>query len=416
MPRTAGTGASVRTDGRAGPGGTRRWPIVATLALSTTVGYGVLHYAFAVLLGPIAHDLDASTTAVTGALTVSVLASAVAAVPAGRWLDRRGGRGLMTVGSIVATVLVLAWSRVDSLPALYLVLAGIGLTGAMTLYGPALAVVVTWFPEPHRRGNALLAVTVVAGFASTIFMPLTGYLTAHHGWRNTLLILAAVYATMTVPGHWLVVRRPSYPGRDGPAGARPRRSLRSVATDRRFWTLASVFVAHLTATATISVHLVTYLVERGHPATFAATVAGLLGVLSVTGRLTLTTAARRFQVTSVVAAVFLVQGIGALALAAVAGSAVGAIIAVLLFGIGFGVAAVAQPALVADIYGTAVFGTVSGMLAVPVTLAKATAPVAAAAARTGTGSYLPVLIGVAVACVVAAVGAGVCGRYLPRRR
>ncbi|MFC6020242.1 MFS transporter [Plantactinospora solaniradicis] len=414
MPGTAGTGASVRTDGRVGTERIRRWPIVATLALSTTVGYGVLHYAFAVLLGPIARDLDASTTAVTGALTVSVLATAVAAVPVGRWLDRRGGRGLMTVGSIVAAVLVLAWSRVDSLAALYLVLAGIGLTGAMTLYGPALAVVVTWFPEPDRRGNALLAVTVVAGFASTIFMPLTGYLTAQYGWRNTLLILAAIYATMTVPGHWLVVRRPSYPGRDGTT-ARPRRSLRAVATDRRFWILALVFVAHLTATATISVHLVSYLVERGHPTTFAATVAGLLGVLSVTGRLTLTTVSRRFRVTSVVAVVFLVQGVGALALAVVADSPAGAIVAVLLFGIGFGVAAVAQPALVADIYGTAVFGTVSGMLAVPVTLAKATAPVAAAAARTGTGSYLPVLIGVAVACVVAAVGAGVSGRYLPRR-
>ncbi|MBE1492228.1 MFS transporter [Plantactinospora soyae] len=416
MPVTARTGASVRTDASSDTGRNRRWPIVATLALSTTVGYGVLHYAFAVLLEPIAYDLDASTTAVTGALTVSVLTSAVAAVPVGRWLDRRGGRGLMTVGSIVAAVLVLAWSRVDALPALYLVQAGIGLAGAMTLYGPALAVVVTWFPEPHRRANALLAVTVVAGFASTVFMPLTGFLTAQYGWRNTLLILAAVYATTTVPGHWLVVRRPPYAGRNGATASRPRRSLRAVAGDRRFWTLSLVFVAHVTATATVGVHLVIYLVERGHPATFAATVAGLLGVLSVTGRLTLTTVARRFRVTSVVAVVFLVQGVGALALAAVAGSAVGAVVAVLLFGLGFGVAAVAQPALVADIYGTAVFGAVSGMLAVPVTLAKATAPVVAAEVRSGTGSYLPVLVGVAVACVVAAVGAGVSGRYLPRGR
>ena len=32
---------------------------------------------------------------------------------------------------------------------------------------------------------------VVAGFASTIFMPLTGWLDDRYGWRGTLLVLAA---------------------------------------------------------------------------------------------------------------------------------------------------------------------------------------------------------------------------------
>lgn len=382
------------------------------LALTTTVGYGVLNYSFAVILGPIARDLDASTTAVTGAVTASILAGALAAVPVGRWLDHRGGRGLMTIGSVAATALVVAWSQVGSLTLLYLVMTGIGLTGAMTLYGPAFAVVVGWFPEPKRRASALLAVTVVAGFASSIFMPLTGYLNAEHGWRTTLLILAVIYGVVTIPGHWLVVRRPPLATGDGVPTGRRHGPVRALGGDRRFWTLTLVFVAHTAAMSVVSVHLVSYLVERGHPATFAATVAGLLGVLSVTGRLVLTTAARRRRMSSIVADIFVVQGLAALALAVVAGSAVGAVVAVVAFGIGFGVAAIAQPAMVVDIYGTAFFGTISGVLAVPVTLAKATAPVAAAATRTSTGGYTPVLVAVAVACVVAAVAAHRTGRHL----
>src|SRR3982751_2462977 len=97
--------------------------IVAALAVTQTVGYGVLYYAFAVLLQPMASTLHATPATVTGALTVSVLAGAVLAVPVGRWLDRHGGRALMTVGSIAATALVVAWSQVHGILALYLVQA-----------------------------------------------------------------------------------------------------------------------------------------------------------------------------------------------------------------------------------------------------------------------------------------------------
>ena len=73
--------------------------MVAALAVTQTVGYGTLYYAFAVFLVPLAADLRASTTAITGSFTASVLASAVLAVPVGRWLDRHGGRAMMTIGS-----------------------------------------------------------------------------------------------------------------------------------------------------------------------------------------------------------------------------------------------------------------------------------------------------------------------------
>lgn len=121
------------------------WWIVTALSITQTIGYGVLSYSFAVFLAPMQHDLHASTTQITGALTLALLVSAVAAIPVGRQLDRRGGRALMTMGSIAATLLVIAWAYVDDLAGLYLVFAGIGLAHALVLYPAAFAVIITWF-------------------------------------------------------------------------------------------------------------------------------------------------------------------------------------------------------------------------------------------------------------------------------
>ncbi len=381
------------------------WWIVATFAITQTIGYGSLYYAFAVLLHPIAADLHTSPAAVTGALTTAILAWAATAVPVGRWLDRHGGRALMTTGAAAGALLVVAWSQVRTVGQLYLVFAGLGVAMAMALYEPATAVIVSWF-DPARRARALLAMIVVAGFASTIFMPLTGYLEDRHGWRTTLLILAGIYAAIAVPLHAAVVRRPpaTHPTERHP-GTAPRQDIvRAARRDPRFWFLAVAFVAHSAAMSTMTVHLVGFLTDAGHPATFAATIAGLLGVLSVTGRLLLTGAQRRIRLTTLVAAIFVIQAVAAATLPLIAGTRVGATAGVTAFGIGFGVASLAAPALLADRYGTTAYATIAGTLATPVTLAKAGAPLGAAGLLSLTGGYPPILAAVGGACLIAATG------------
>ncbi|GAA1039818.1 hypothetical protein GCM10009557_59480 [Virgisporangium ochraceum] len=290
------------------------------MAVTQTVGYGVLYYSFAVLMRPIAVTLQVSTATVTGAMTCSILAGAVMAVPVGRWLDRRGGRALMTTGSLAATGLLVAWSQVQQAWQLYAVLIGIGVTGAMVLYEPAFAVVVSWF-DSVRRPKALLGVTLVAGFASAIFLPLAGSLVDRYGWRTALLVLAVVHGAVTVPLHALVVRKAPHLEPDGPRPAATDRTagdraavVRAALRDARFWAMAVAFVAHGAAMTAMTFHLVGLLTDAGHPATFAATVAGLLGVLSVTGRIVLTGAQRRIRMTTVVAAIFAVQAVAALSL------------------------------------------------------------------------------------------------------
>ena len=380
------------------------WRIVAAFAVTQTVGYGTLYYTFAVLLRPIAATLHASTAAVTGAMTCSILTGAAMAVPVGRWLDRHGGHALMTTGSVAATGLVLAWSQVQQLWQLYAVLIGIGLTGAMVLYEPAFAVVVSWF-DAARRPKALLAITIVAGFASAIFLPLAGALVDRYGWRTALLVLAALHGVLTIPLHALVVRKPPSPRSAGRkhAGGNRAAVVRAATRDVRFWAMAAAFVAHGAAMSAMTFHLVGLLTDAGHPTTFAATVAGLLGVLSVTGRLVLTGAQRRIRTTTVVAVIFAVQAAAALSLPLVGASRVGAVVGVVAFGLGFGIASLAAPALLAGRYGTLAYATIAGILATPTTLARAGAPLGAAA-MLAVGGYPTVVAIIGAACLLAAVG------------
>lgn len=372
--------------------------LVGALAVTQTVGYGALYYAFAPVLGPIAADLGASVTSVTGALTLAVLVSAAAAIPVGRWLDRHGGRGLMTAGSALGAAAVLAWSAVSTVPQLYAVFAAIGIASAMVLYGPAFAVVVA-VTEPARRTTALLTVTLVAGFASSIFIPLTGVLADRYSWRAAVGVLAVLLAA-TIPIHAVYLRgtRPR-----APAQARQRRVRRATGAafrDPGFWLLTVGFVAHGGAVAVVGVHLVTYLVSLGHPPALAATVTGLLGVLSVTGRVIYTGLTRWLPATAVSAAVFGAQGFAAAALPLFGRSVTGAVGCVVVFGLGFGVATIARAAILADRYGTDGYATIAGALATPASIAKAAAPLGAAALA-AAASYAAVMTAVALACLAA---------------
>ena len=374
--------------------GGRSRRLITTLAVTQTVGYGVLFYAFSVLLTPIAADLRASIAAVTGAATVSILVAAVAAIPVGRWLDRHGGRAAMTAGSVIGVAAVLAWSQVRTIGQLYLVFVLIGLASAGSLYEAAFAVVIA-ATEPARRDRAVLAITIVAGFASSIFLPLTGWLLASYGWRSTLIVLAGILAAAAIPGHlWAVpARHTHHAGAHHRAGLRVRQALR----ETRFWVLTVAFVAHSAALSAVGVLLVAYLRHAGHSATVAATISGLLGVLSVTGRLATTGLARRYGMTTVAAVVFAVQAAGAGVLPHVSGSIAWAAVCITAFGLGFGVATIARPAILADRYGTHRYATIAATMTVPITLAKAGAPLAAAGL--GIGRFLP---WAAAACLLAA--------------
>ena len=381
----------------------RGWRIVGVLAVTETVSWGVLYYSFAVFLGPMRRDLGLSTAVVSGAFSVAVVVMGLAALPVGRWLDRRGARGLMTGGSLLAVGAVAAWSQVRTPAQLYAAFVLLGLAGAMVLYEPAFAVVVRWFDR--HRGRALLVVTLVAGFASTIFVPTAAALEHALGWRDALLVLAGILAVTTVVPHALVLRHDPADLRLAPDASRAVPGShppgRAVWRERRFRWLTLAFALHSLAVVVVAVHLFPFLREQGHGVGFAAAATGALGALSVTGRLVVTGLFARIPTAQVTAGVFAVQGAAAVVLLLDPGSSTAAVVFVVLFGLGFGVGTIARPALVVAEYGVARYATLSALMGLALTAAKVVGPFAAGAARTAGGDYAVVLLGLVVVSLLA---------------
>ncbi|HZQ37863.1 MAG TPA: MFS transporter [Dehalococcoidia bacterium] len=396
------------------------WVLVVTLAITETTSWGVLYYSFTVFIDPMHASFGWSRSAMTGAFALALLVSAAIGVPTGRWLDRHGPRLLMTAGSCLAALLVLAWAGVDSLPALYLVWAGIGVAMAGVLYEPAFVVVATWFRR--RRGAALTVLTLIAGLASVIYIPLAGWLVANGGWRRALVLLALILALGTIAPHALILRRrpediglapdggpASVPHDVQPGGAfaepdLPERSLaaRQAMRGATFWLLTAAFFLNGLGVSAMLVHLVPYLTDRGFSAGFAARIAGLVGIMALPGRLVLTPLGDRISRSLITCAIFVLQVVALLALLLVNGTA-GVLIFVVLFGAGFGAVTPARAALVAQYYGPASYGAISGAMAFFLTGSRAVAPVAAALLYDATGTYRIAFWSLTAASAVAAV-------------
>ncbi|HYM90964.1 MAG TPA: MFS transporter, partial [bacterium] len=352
------------------------WAIVAALSVTETISWGIIYYSFPVFLQAMERDLGASRVAITGALSVGLGVSALAAVPVGWWLDRFGPRALMTAGSCLAAILLIAWSRVESLGALYLVWCAMGLAMAATLYEPAFAAVVQWFAR--HRDRALLIVTLAAGLASTIFMPVAAWLLGRQGWRTATLTLAITLALTTIPIHAVVLRRPPRAGREpdrGPATpAIGGRSLHAALRSVVFWVLAGVFAVGTFTTTSISVHLIPYLTQHGYSAQFAAVAVGWMGAMQLLGRLLFLPVASRLGPVGVTASVCLTQG-AAMALLAIAVQLGGLAPAIVLLGAANGMATLARATTVVETFGRRYYGSIGGAIAVAANSARALGPV-----------------------------------------
>ncbi len=329
----------------------------------------------------------------------------------------------MTGGSILGVLMLLAWSRVDQVAIYYLIWFGTGLAMSATLYDPAFAVVTAWFDR--SRARAILIVTLVAGFASTIFLPLATWFVAELGWRGALVALAVVLAVTTIPAHALILRRrPEDLGLTVEGAVIPDRadatalpevpgvSARQAMRDPGFWLMTTAFFLGMLTTLAVGVHLIPYLILNGYSPGFAATVTGLIGAMQVVARLLATAAGGRWPQVWVLVIVLVMQAL-ALVVLLVWLAPAGIITAVVLLGAGRGAMTLMRPGIVAERYGRANFGAINGIVALFVSSAAALAPIGAGLAYDLAGSYRPVFMGLAVAGLLAALAAGLGTRPAP---
>ena len=378
--------------------GTRAWLIVWGVAVAQLVSWGTQFYAFALYVVPMEKSLGWSRTELNAALSIGLLVAGLVAVPVGSWIDRVGGRALMTAGSLLGALLLALWPLVGSLWLFYALWAVLGLSMAATLYDSAFAVMTRTFPRDYRR--AITAVTLVGGLASTAFIPLTQFLIERLGWQQSLHVLAAFNLLCAAIHFWLIPR--ATPPAQGAAIADDGEGLRAALRRPSFWTLTLSFTLNaLTFTAMIF-HLVPLLSDRGMGMELIVAGFTLIGPMQVAGRILLVTFGRRLSMGAVGSMVILAYPV-VIVILMLPPSALTLFSFATIYGLANGTLTIIRGVIVADYYGQRAYGAINGAITMPTSIARAAAPFLAALIWQAAGGYAPVLWALFVVALVSAL-------------
>ena len=386
------------------------WTIISTLAITETISWGIIYYAFSVFLKPMEAETGWSRADLTGAYSVGLLVMGFMAYPVGSWVDKHGARVLMTIGSILASLLMVVWSRVTDLTTFYILWLALGVCASLVLYDTAFAVVAKWFVA--KRTSALAIITFAAGLASTIFVPLSDFLLNLVGWRDAVLILGGILAVTTIIPHALILRRsPDDLGYLPDGGIKlptmevpiqQGNTLSEAVKNRFFWILILTFSLSYLSASAIRVHFIPILTDNGIDASVAAIASGSIGIMQVIGRLFFAPLEMRSSSYIMLSGV-LAMHVCAMIILVLSGALVWLVIPfILFFGMAFGASTLARASMLADTFGSAHYGKIASVMTFFFTIAGTIAPVGAGWLYDQFGNYHLVLI-IAVVLAISAL-------------
>jgi MFS family permease len=186
------------------------------LGITQIVGYGSLYYAFAILAADMAASFDWPVSRIFGVFSLALLVGGLTAPIAGRWMDRFGAPALMTAGSALASAALLAVAAAPGPVTFTVALVVLQCVATFVLYDAAFtALVQTRGSDARLR---IMHLTLIAGFASTIFWPLTAWLNGWLDWRSVMLAFAVLNLLICTPIH-AILARARIPEDDAPTGA-----------------------------------------------------------------------------------------------------------------------------------------------------------------------------------------------------
>ncbi|MCB1433881.1 MAG: MFS transporter [Alphaproteobacteria bacterium] len=348
------------------------WLVITGLGITQIIGWGTTFYALGALSEDIASTTGWSKALIFGAFSAALLLSGLISPWAGRFVDRRGGRTLMMTGSLLAAlglvVLGLFPNRVGYVAG-WLVL---GFAMRFATYDAAFASLTQIAGDRARRAISYL--TLFGGLASTVFWPVSHFLSEAVGWPQTLLAYAALHILVCLPIHWAVLREAK--GEVASLGPAPEGHEPLSGTDRTkaMALFAAVLSMNGLVFSSISAHVVPLFEGLGFAGGSAVTMAALIGPSQVASRLGEILLGRRLKAVHLGLIAFLLLPL-ALGIFAAGGFGVtAALIFAVLYGASNGLVTIAKGAVPLVLFGRKGYGEVLGILSAPQLVLNAAAP------------------------------------------
>jgi len=385
-----------------------RVPFAAVAALGVTqiIGYGTLYYSFGQLTPAMAADFGWSGEWVYAALSGSLLVGGLMAPVSGRWADRHGAAMVMTAGSAAAAVaLVLAALAPNGLTFVAGLIA-VEVASTFVLYATAFAALAQASPQTAQR--SITHLTLIAGFASTVFWPVTTWLQGHFGWREIYLIYAALNVVVCLPVHGglMLIGKRRRARCSGGAGVVPYPLVPKTRTSLGLGLMLAAFALLGFVSSAVTVHMLPMLAALGFGGA-GVVVTTLFGPSQVLSRLVNMQFGRGLSqpMLAVVAAGLLPLGLATLVITAP--SVGGAVAFAVLFGLGNGLSSIVSGTLPLVLFGPEAYGTRLGWISSARLVASALAPFVFAALAAGWSTQGAVVVIAVTACAATLLFGGI---------
>lgn len=340
----------------------RRLGLVGVAFLHLAVSRGI-RTVFGVFYVALLDTFGWSRGVTAGALSLSTAFEALTLPAVGSLTDRLGSRKTLILGGSVLAFGLAMSSTISSLWELYLWVGlvtalGIGFIGLV----PHVASLSREFAQ--NRGTVLGLAYAGGGLGILIMVPLSQVMIDAWGWSDAYLGLASITALVVIlptfyllapgsaGGSKVVVKAAN--GNDWTVGE----ALRS--TPFRLLFVSRVFASM--GNQIIIVHQIAHAVDVGCTRLFAASIFGLMGVISIFGRVMFGYMADRISGERVFAMVQVVSSLGIVSLLFVRDTSLPGLLYVfaLLYGIGQGSRALVLTAISANIFVGRSFGAIYG--------------------------------------------------------
>ena len=275
------------------------WIIVGCCFLLTAVSQG-LWYSFAIFFVAILEEFGGSRGATAGAFSLANLVLGGVGIVVGRLVDRYGSGRVIASGAFIIGLALWLSSTSAGLGHAYLYLGLLLPIGISSISGvPQATLLSNWFVK--RRGTVIGVAYAGMGLGILIMGPCAQYLISRIGWRSSYRVLATVVPAMLLPIAYLArVQRPHERGLlpdNAAPGTNPTAGAGGPGPRRREWTLAEAMRTHYlwglmgcycftsVGIYTLTTHQVAYVVDLGYSKMLAATVFGIMGLMSTGGKI-----------------------------------------------------------------------------------------------------------------------------------
>ncbi len=273
------------------------WIVAGTMVLGTLSG-GVYIHGFTAFVLPLSEDFDVGLGTISLAFSLASLGEVVWGPLQGMLVDRYGPRRVMFVGVTMMGLAFVLGSMAQSIVVFLLVftpLVSIGVS--MGMFAPPAATVGTWFVR--RRGMAMAIAMTGFGLGGLV-VPLVRFLIDTYDWRWTAAGIGVAVWVVGYPVVALMRHRPEqygmFPdGASGPPKPAPASgpvgtgeidfTVREALSTRAFWFIGAWFGLRMVVVASLGVHFIPIMEEKGYSAATGAALLSLFAIVTIPSRL-----------------------------------------------------------------------------------------------------------------------------------